>query len=160
MNKWLWSGIAFIILSMVVVSVYVVNTAIDAGHDVAETYYEVGRTKTPLIEITDARHYFGTEHLIILFGKDEYEEEIVVWMSEDLSFLRHAWLKQGYNEKQIEEKVFATFGNLKKVHITPGVENDVFLWEAVYITESGEYLYVYFDFFSGDLLRSITLRKR
>ncbi len=158
MNKWLLIGIVIFIVCLISISVYVINASVDYGNIVNDRYYEVGRTKTPLIEITDAKHYYGTEHLIILYGKDEYEEDMVVWMSEDLSFLRHAWLNQGFREELIEEKVKERYGSLKKVHVTPGVENDLFLWEAVYRTETGEFLYAYYDFFTGELLRSIKMR--
>lgn len=158
MKKWVIIGLVTFLLFITGLFVYFINEAIQAGSNVDENYINVAIKQTPLVEINKAEHYYGTEHLIILFGKDEAEEEMVVWINEDLSMLRHAWLKESVGKEKIAQLVLANYDVEKEIHIIPGIENDFFVWEALYRTKQGEYLYTYFDFFTGELLRSIKLK--
>lgn len=158
MKKWIVYGITILVVFVIILSVYFINQASFAGEYIPERYLEIGRTKTPLVEITAASHYYGTDAYVILFGMDEHDEEMVIWMKDDLTFLRHAWLKEAIHKEAVDQKVRSEYNVKKKIKITPGVESDIFLWEAIYTTDDGEYLYAYYDFFSGDLLRSIKLR--
>ncbi len=158
MKRWLIIGLTIFIILTISLSVYVVKDTVNANRTVNDIYVKTGLTKTPLVQISSIEHYFGTEHLIIFFGQDEYEDEVIVWMKEDLSWIRHARLKDGIVREQIASLVKSTFDVKKEIHILPGMENELFIWEAVYQTINDEYLYAYYDFFTGDLLRSIKLR--
>lgn len=158
MKKWLFIGLSVIVVYVTVIFVYFVHDTVTASRMVNDDYIKAGLSKTPLVQITSTEHYYGTEPLVILFGLDEHDEEMVVWMKENLSLIRHAWLKDGVRKEQIAATVTANYDVKKEIHIVPGIESNLFIWEAIYITTSGEYLYIYYDFFSGDLLRSIKLK--
>lgn len=160
MNKWIIVGVLVILLVMTSISVFVIHSAVVKGEDVPHDYIEAGLHYSPLTEITEAKHYFGTEHYVVLFGKDVEGEDIVVWISEDLSILRHAWMNQAYNQEQLYQQIDRMYNPQSEIRITPGIENDLFLWEVIFQNSRGEFTYLYFDFFSGDLLRSITLKNR
>lgn len=159
MKKWLFVGLAVLIVFVMSIFVYLIHDTVSASRTVHNEFIKAGLSKTPIVQITNAEHYYGTEPLIILFGLDERDEELVVWMKEDLSFIRHAWLKNGVSQDQIAATVVSNYDVRKEIHIVPGIENDIYIWEAIYLTTSGEYLYTYYDFFSGDLLRSIKLKR-
>lgn len=160
MNKWIITGVLLSLITLVTVFVIVIHSAVDQGEEVSSLYIETGLNYSPLTVVTDAKHYFGTEHYVILFGKDEHGEDLVLWMSEDLSFLRHTWLSQAYNPEQLLQQVKSVYKPITEIDLTPGIENNLFLWEAKFQNANGEFTYLYYDFFNGDLLRSITLKKR
>lgn len=160
MNKWIIFGVLFVLLTLGAAIIFVIHTAVDQGEEIPSLYIETGLNYSPLREVTDAKHYFGTGHYIILFGKDEQGEDLVVWMSEDLSFLRHAWLNQAISKEELLKHIKSVYNPQTEVNFTPGIENDLFLWEATFQNDRGEFTYLYYDFFNGKLLRSITLKNR
>lgn len=159
MKKWIFISIAVMILLFAGVSVYVISEAVGSGRMVDPALIQKGLDNTPLEKVTLAEQYYGTEPLIILFGKDEKDQDMVVWMKENGQIVFYAWQKYGVTREEIAEKVSKEYEMDHKIHITPGIENDFYLWEALYKTKDGEFQYFYFDFFTGELLRSIKLKK-
>jgi uncharacterized protein YpmB len=158
MKKWILIGSSLVLLIMIVLGVNLITGAVRAGESVDQNIILKGIKGTPLTMVTKAEHYFGTEPLIILFGKDRKGQEMVVWMREDGKILHYDWQKNGITDKEVLQLIKENDSVGRLIHIVPGIENGIYLWEALFRTEEGHYQYVYYDFKTGTFLRSIKLK--
>lgn len=158
MKKWIIIGSSLFLFIMIILGVNLITSAVRAGESVDQNLILKGIKGTPLTTVTKAQYYFGTEPLIILFGKDRIGQEMVVWMREDGTILHYDWQKNGITESVVLQLIKENHSVGRLIHIVPGIENGIYLWEALFRTKEGHYQYLYYDFNTGTFLRSIKLK--
>ncbi|WP_028986729.1 hypothetical protein [Thermicanus aegyptius] len=155
----IWIGmVGFLLLLLLLFTVTQwIQSVVYTGETVPESLLQAGLAASPLVKITGTDHYYGTEPLVLLYGIDRGGKEMVVFMDEKGKMLHYDWLEKSFSRDKIDQWIKERYPESRKIHIVPGLENGIYLWEALYQTKEGKYLYVYFRFREGTFLRSIAL---
>lgn len=137
--------------------VQVIETAVTQGESLSPSFIHTAIQTTPLEKVTKTESYHGSQSLILLYGIGRGGEEMVVFMDEAGKVLHYDWPKKAFPPEKIDQWVEARYPGSAKIHLVPGMERGIYLWEGLYKTKEGHFLYVYFRFNDGAFLRSIAL---
>lgn len=146
-----------IALFAVLVMVQITHSVISQAEAVPAWLMQKAIDATPLVKVTRTEHYYGTDPLVLLYGPDRGGEEMVVFMTEEGKVLHYDWPKKAYPPVKIDQWVRERYPGSMRLHLVPGIEHGIPLWEGLYKTKEGKYLYVYFRLHDGTFLRSIAL---
>lgn len=116
--------------------------------------------QTSLVRVERVAHFAGEKPYGIVFGWNEAEEPVIVWVGEES--VHEVKASEGLAENDVLALLEARRGPLELIRLTPGVWQDVYVWEAFYKKEEEDgfrYFYDYFRFSDGALLDTYRLSK-
>lgn len=111
-------------------------------------------------ELQNSEVYFGDKKYFIFEGLNVNKEGTIIFVPESkddeiiTEKVTNALTKQDV-QKYLEEK----YNPSEIISIKLGMRDKVPLWEATYVVETGNYVYEFLDFHTGDLLKKYTLKK-
>jgi uncharacterized protein YpmB len=149
-----------IFLAMVILLGYNFFHYIDADYN-SELHEarDIALSKTVLTSIMDADHFSGEEQYFIFKGKDVLDQEAWVWISEN-GETHTEYVHNNATREKIKKAALKEDPNADILRIVPGKIGQTWAWEVFYKNpEEQRYIYLYFDFKTGELLRSYRLNK-
>lgn len=133
---------------------------IDADYSAAQNQAKQMVLEQGLLAVINETSYFaGEENYFVFQGKDKDDEQRWVWVSEqgETNVIND---KDAVSRDEIKNKALQRDGNAQIKRIVPGKLGERWVWEVFYYNEEEKrYYYLYYDFTSGDFLRSYRLNK-
>lgn len=112
-------------------------------------------SRTAITEIEEVYEYRGTTNCAVVIGKNKQGAEAIAWLTKDS--LYYDTLDGKVNKQSVTEAVTKHFAAYKTMQIVPGIENKQPFWEVVLKHPNGDYLYLYYDFYTGKMFKSFTI---
>jgi len=121
--------------------------------------------------INDVDYYHGTIAYNIVYGTNEKNEEIIVWVPYDTSNSKFIVKKsnEGWSKEKVKKYVIANENPLKLINIRLGAEvikdhrtnkiETTPLWEVTYIDQENRYTYYFLKFVDGSFVKKYSLKK-
>lgn len=111
--------------------------------------------RTGITQIDEIDEYRGTKTYAVVIGKNQVGTPVVAWLTPDSVDFE---IMDGVVTKQSVQKALEKgYKNPKIVHIVPGKDEKNKFWEAVFVDQEQRYNYVYYDFWTGKVIKSYRL---
>lgn len=124
--------------------------------EAAEQALAVAETESHLASVRSVDYYPGDEGYHVIIGEDSGGEAIIVWVQGD-----DVWeeqLSDGVTRKHILAKLpEAEIRRIMPGMITTSEGEKQPIWDVYYVTDEGKVRYAYFDFFTGETIKTIPL---
>ncbi|MCT8138930.1 DUF5590 domain-containing protein [Anaerobacillus sp. CMMVII] len=108
-------------------------------------------------EIVSADFYHGTLSYQVFRGLTENEEEIIVWVPDTLDSLVVKKSNEGINFNEAFQFTQEELQPKEVISIKLGMENNIPLYEIIYIDQQNRYSYYYITFKDGSYLKHFHL---
>ncbi|HLU23731.1 MAG TPA: DUF5590 domain-containing protein [Bacillaceae bacterium] len=155
MKKWIL--IIAVLLLLAAGGIYWLYTSTRAPLEAAKEYAEeIASSEAGIVSIEEFYMYNGSETYYVIIGKQEDEQEMVVWIPEDEEKkLIKKKLADGVSKQEVVNKLLAEENPQEILNVTLGMENDLPIWEVSYINNDSKLNYYYIHFDSGKWWRKI-----
>lgn len=113
------------------------------------------KERTGISQIDEISEYRGTKVYAVVIGKNQVGTPVIAWLTPDSADFE---IMDGVVTKDsVKEAVLKGDKNARILHIVPGKDDKLKFWEAVYIDQEQRYNYVYYDFWTGKVIKSYRL---
>jgi uncharacterized protein YpmB len=120
----------------------------------------IALSKTVLTSIADVDHFSGEQDYFIFKGIDVLNQEAWVWISKE-GETHTEYVHSNATLEEIKQATLKEDPGLDILRIVPGKLGQTWAWEVFgKNNKEKRFIYHYFDFKTGDLLRSYRLNKR
>ena len=109
---------------------------------------EVAKKEENLASIKNVDHFFKNETYYVVEGENEDGRDMIVWVGEDKKVYSES-AKKGLSEGQMIDYVKANHDAKEIIDIRLGMEDEIPLWEVVYLDDQDRYTYYYGYFETG-----------
>ncbi|MCH1624713.1 DUF5590 domain-containing protein [Ferdinandcohnia quinoae] len=154
MKKWIF--IIIIILILVVwraISIY--QSAFEPVKQAEEKATQIALENTDLQSIENTYSYYGTNAYQVILGKNQDDEEIIVWVPENKGDVVLRKVSEGITEEEALH-ILSKERNPKEIRsIKLGIEDHLPIWEIIYIGEDNRLTYYKLYFETGKYRNSI-----
>lgn len=151
--------ILLIVLGVVLVSGFAVShlaySVVAEKRDFARQAEEWALSRTAISDVEEVFEYRGTTHCAVVIGKNRQGSKAIAWLTKD--WVYYDTLDGKVTQESVAKAVAQGFSGYQVIHIVPGIENRKPLWEALLKNQEGSYLYVYYDFYNGQIIKSFTI---
>jgi uncharacterized protein YpmB len=155
-KKWLIFGSVFIIL-LVWLSMDTYKYAFDYKDHQKEKAIELATKKLPAFEVLDVSFYNGNESYTILYGIEENKEQIVCVPIESKLEIITIDPSNGITAEDAIQIVQRERNPVAIKSVNLGIEQNVPIWEIIYVDENNRYSYYYVRFQDGEFIKRYTL---
>jgi uncharacterized protein YpmB len=157
-----WIGYSVLGVVVICAGLYLFYHAIqrDLWDDEGEAIAKALANST-LIEAERVDKFIGQKTYMIVYGKDESEQDVIVWIGEDEE-IHSEIAASGINANQLKSFVMSRYDKPKILRMTPGKLDQVWVWEVFYELESSgsqRYYYDFYRFKDGEYLRTYRLNR-
>jgi uncharacterized protein YpmB len=120
---------------------------------------EIALNKTVMVRINEVHSFAGEKYFHVFKGIDNLDQEVWVWVASD-GETHTVFAKDSTSRDDIKQAALIHDPEAQIMRIVPGKLGNTWAWEVFYKKPSEErYYYLYYDFETGDLLRSYRLSK-
>lgn len=113
------------------------------------------KDRTGITQVDEISEYRGTKTYAVVIGKNQVGTPVIAWLTQDSVDFE---IMDGVVTKQsVQDAVLKGDKDAKILHIVPGKDDKQKFWEALYIDKEQRYNYVYYDFWTGKVLKSYRL---
>lgn len=123
-----------------------------------------------LSSITDTEYYHGRLAYTILYGTNEQNEDLIVWVPDSKKGkLITKKASEGWSKEKVKKYVIANQNPLKLIDVRLGAEvmkdnrtnrtETTPLWEVTYIDQEKRYTYYFMKFEDGSFVKRYSLKK-
>ncbi|HET7629295.1 MAG TPA: DUF5590 domain-containing protein [Bacillales bacterium] len=108
-------------------------------------------------EVVTVTNYRGTKAYTVIYGKNEHGEEQYVWIpqSEGETIVKPA--NEGLSREEVVRYARQKLNPKKIIAVRPGVEEQLPVWEIVFIDQNQRYTFYYLRFDGKDWVKNIHL---
>jgi uncharacterized protein YpmB len=122
----------------------------------AEDALAVAKSETNVASVLSVDYYPGDRGHHVITGKNRDGEKVVIWVQDD-----DVWSER-LSDGVSRDDILSQLPEADIKRILPGLITEKNgekrpIWDVYYTTEDGEAQYVYFDFFTGEQIQSISL---
>ncbi|NBI30513.1 cell wall elongation regulator TseB-like domain-containing protein [Chengkuizengella marina] len=114
--------------------------------------------ETNLIEVIDTDTFVGDEVYTIIYGLNDEEQNIIVWLSEN--YIHTELASDGISKDQVKERIFSDKPDVELLRVTPAKWTDEWAWEVFYKRDEEKGTRHYYDFYrfeDGEWLETYTM---
>lgn len=144
MKKWLLITAALAVL-IAAAAVWFYQSARSGFETAEQQAVEIALAHSSLAIVDQVAHYAGDAPYVIVFGRDEAEEPLIVWVGGGEVHERKA--ADGIAESRLRELLEEQSGPVEPIRLTPGVWNGQLVWEAFYKKEETDGFHYYYDYY-------------
>lgn len=120
---------------------------------------DIAFSKTNLVQIEGSYSFSGEEHYFVFKGIDQQNQGIWVWVTTE-GETHTEYAKDNADQNEIKQAALEHDPEAEIMRIIPGKLGNTWAWEVFYKKPNDDrYYYLYFDFKTGDLLRSYRLNR-
>ncbi|MCM3718900.1 DUF5590 domain-containing protein [Fictibacillus phosphorivorans] len=109
---------------------------------------ELAKKELNLKTVTNIDHFFKNETYYVVEGKNDQGTDMIAWVGSDKEIYSEK-AKEGLSEKQMIDYVKKNQNAVKIIDSRLGMEDEIPLWEVVYIDDQDRYTYYYGYFETG-----------
>jgi uncharacterized protein YpmB len=121
---------------------------------------EMALSQSVLTRVDEANHFAGEESFFVFQGPDALNQLALVWVSLHTNEIHTEYAADGVTKEEVLKKVYSEHPQSKLQRIVPGKLGSDWVWEVFFLSlEEDRYVYQYYDFYSGKLLRTYKLNK-
>ncbi|MFS1512389.1 DUF5590 domain-containing protein [Chengkuizengella sp. SCS-71B] len=114
--------------------------------------------ETNLIEVKDTDTFIGDEVYTIIYGINEEDEDIIIWLSENN--IHTELVTDGISKKKVKELIINNKPDIELLRVTPAKWTDEWAWEVFYKRNEEKGTRHYYDFYrfeDGEWLETYTM---
>jgi len=112
--------------------------------------------RTGITEIDEILEYRGKEAYAVVIGKNRVGTPVIAWMNEKT--LQFDTLERAVPHAHVEEAVRKGHPDAQIVKIVPGLDGDLRFWEVTLRETDGRFVYIHYDFYTGQVLKSYSVQ--
>ncbi|MGG3842245.1 DUF5590 domain-containing protein [Anoxybacillus kestanbolensis] len=105
-----------------------------------------------IVEVTDVYTYRGSDVYVVVIGKNDEGEQMIVWVTEKGKVVDVRHVSEGITRQQALSAV-QPYHPKTVVSVKLGMEKGIPLWEITYIDERDRYSFYYVRFEDGAFLK-------
>ncbi|MBM6619827.1 peptidase M4 [Bacillus suaedaesalsae] len=156
MKKWIFLGI---ILFGVFIwfGVHTYQNAFEYRYKQSSKAIEQAKEEVPNIEILDVTYFNGNESYTIVHGKIDGEEHIVCVPNNKKLDIIEVNPEKGITAQEAIGIVKDERNPLEIKAVNLGIEQNIPIWEIIYLDEQNRYSYYYVTFKDGQFIKRYTL---
>ena len=149
--------IGFIILFLVGVGIFskVYFSSMKPVNAAEKKAVSLAKEKVKLSEVEDFHVYNGTETVHVIEGRNEQDEEIIVWIPEKSKKVFVDKKKNGITKQDAIDRLLTEKNPKKIISVRLGMEKNIPLWEIYYRSQNNLINYYYVHFNTGEWLKKI-----
>jgi uncharacterized protein YpmB len=158
MKKWLVLGFVLVIL-IIWLGIDTYQHAFEYRAVQAEKAIQVAQKEEPDLEVLNASYYNGNDSYTILYGVvgNQKEEQIICIPDNSKKDIIKVNPSNGITADEAVNIVKQERNPAVIKSVNFGIEQDVPIWEVVYLDEKGRYSYYYLTFKDGQFIKRYTL---
>lgn len=151
--------ILLIVLGIVVlggaVTTHLLYSVVAEKRDFEQQAREAALAKTAITQIDEVYEYRGTTTCAVVIGKNQQGIPAIAWLTKDSTI--YDTMAGKLTKDSVAQAVAKHFPNEELMHIVPGIEEKKPFWEVVLKNPNGNYSYLYYDFYTGQVTKSFTI---
>ncbi|UTI41506.1 DUF5590 domain-containing protein [Niallia sp. RD1] len=154
MKKWIWIIIVVFLIGLALS----INTYVKAMKPVKsarETAEEIAMNETDLKNMDSFQLYNGKESYYILEGKNDDNEDIIVWINEKTHQVTEKRKKDGLTKQEALNILLSKQSPEKVNAVRLGMYDGLPVWEIFSHTDKDSINYHWIDFETGEILLTI-----
>ncbi|MDR7072510.1 DUF5590 domain-containing protein [Fictibacillus barbaricus] len=109
---------------------------------------EIAKKEKGLVSISHVDHFYKNETYYVVEGKNEHGTNMIVWVDQKKKVTSEI-AKAGLSEGQMINYVKQNYDAQKIIDSRLGMEDDIPLWEVIFIDSKDRYTYYYGYFDTG-----------
>ncbi|MBY6035725.1 DUF5590 domain-containing protein [Fictibacillus nanhaiensis] len=109
---------------------------------------EIAKKEKNLVSVTNVEHFYKNETYYVVEGKNDNGTDMIVWVGEDQDVFSEI-AKKGLTKEQMIDYVKKNHNAKKIIDSRLGMEDEIPLWEVVFIDDQNRYTYYYGYFETG-----------
>ncbi|MGD8189250.1 DUF5590 domain-containing protein [Brevibacillus ginsengisoli] len=113
------------------------------------------KERTGITQIDQIDEYRGNKTYAVVIGKNQVGTPIVAWLTPDS--VDFEILDGAVTKESVKTALEKGYKNPRIIHIVPGKDAKNKFWEAVFVDQENRYNYVYYDFWTGKVIKSYRL---
>ncbi len=156
MKKWLLLLFVFILIT-VFVAINTYQNAFDYQREQSNKATLVALKEEPNLEISDVTFYNGNSSYTIIYGKINNKEQIVCVPTNDKEQVIVVNPEKGITADEAINLLQKEQNPLEIKSVNLGIEQNIPIWEIVYLNQKNRYSYYYVTFKDGEFIKRYTL---
>lgn len=154
MKKWIWIVIVVFLIGLgVSINTYVqAMKPVKSAREIAET---IAKKETDMKKMDSFQLYNGKESYYILEGKNDDNEEIIVWINENNHQVIQRTKKDGLTKQEALNILLSKQSPEKINDVRLGMYDGLPVWEIYSHTDNDSLNYHWIDFETGEILLTI-----
>ncbi len=154
MKKWIWIIIVVFLIGLgVSINTYVqAMKPVKSAREIAET---IAKKETEMKKMDSFQLYNGKESYYILEGKNDNNEDIIVWINEDNHQVTQRTKKDGLTKQEALNILLSKQSPEKINAVRLGMYDGLPVWEIYSHTDKDSLNYHWIDFETGEILLTI-----
>lgn len=155
----MYRRIVFIVLGLVVIGGFLVShllySVVAEKRSFEAQAREWALSRTAITQIDEVYEYRGSTTSAVVIGKNQQGTSAIAWLTKDT--LTYDTMDGKLTKENVSQSAAKHFPAQEVVRIVPGIENKKPFWEAVLKDPNGDYSYLYYDFYTGQMTKSFTI---
>jgi uncharacterized protein YpmB len=154
MKKWIWIVIVVFLIGLgVSINTYVqAMKPVKSAREIAET---IAKKETDMKKVDSFQLYNGKESYYILEGKNDNNEDIIVWINEENHQVTQRMKKDGLTKQEALNILLSKQSPEKINAVRLGMYDELPVWEIYSHTDKDSLNYHWIDFETGEILLTI-----
>lgn len=134
---------------------HMISTVISQKNQFQDQVLQWTKERTGITQIDQIDEYRGNKTYTVVIGKNQVGTPVVAWLTPDS--VDFEILDGVVTKASVKTALEKGYKNPKIMHIVPGKDDKNKFWEAVFIDQENRYNYVYYDFWTGKVIKSYRL---
>lgn len=154
MKKWVWIVIVVFLIGLgVSINTYVqAMKPVKSAREIAET---IAKKETDMKKMDSFQLYNGKESYYILEGKNDNNEDIIVWINKENHQVTQRMKKDGLTKQEALNILLSKQSPEKINAVRLGMYDELPVWEIYSHTDKDSLNYHWIDFETGEILLTI-----
>ncbi|CAM3397371.1 DUF5590 domain-containing protein [Marinicrinis lubricantis] len=158
-----WLALGVILLTLVVLGYRTYLQIFEEPWESEQRAEQIAIRSSDMNQVDNTEIYNGEKSYVIVYGKDEQEDSMIVWVGEEEGDVTARYAKDGITENILEQQLKKSSPEKEIIRIVPGKWEDELVWEVFYKQDEEQGDRHYYDFYrfsDGELLETYTMSIR
>ncbi|MFZ3588691.1 PepSY domain-containing protein [Bacillus sp. DJP31] len=156
MKKWIFLLIVIVLLT-ILVGINTYKNAFDYQREQTKKATLVAMKTEPDLEISEVAFYNGTSSYTIIYGEINHNKRIVCVPTNELEKVIVVNPDKGISKEEALKQLQQEQNPLEIKSVNLGIEQNIPIWEIVYLDQNNRYSYYYVTFKDGQFIKRYTL---
>ncbi|HET7615475.1 MAG TPA: DUF5590 domain-containing protein [Bacillales bacterium] len=157
MKKWGIAIGAVVLIALVIKGVVLYHGVESRQQQIKKHAITEAKRKYDVKQVIKATTYRGTHAYVVVLGIDKNGKKTYVWLPRDKGKAYVKPASEGWSRQKVVNYVASKLDPKKIIDIRPGIEENIPVWEIVFIDHNGRYTFYYLRFDGQDWVKNIHL---
>jgi uncharacterized protein YpmB len=112
--------------------------------------------RTSITQIEEIDEFRGKQSYAVVIGKNRFGTPVIAWLTADSQY--YEAMERSVPKDNVIAAVKKGFPDAKLLHLVPGMDGEKRFWEATLLAQDGRYHYVYYDLYTGNVIKSYSIQ--